>query len=166
MQTTHTRFQVTGFNGQISSNSGLETVTGVSEDAIAIKPGYLVELGTSKNGVVLPANAFTTKELLGVVGLETNKEKKLDTGVIEYDDGDNMVVVRRGYMFLTIADTITKGEYLFSVHTTAGASELYEWRADLDTNKASQSPVIAMESGVDGDTIEVFVDITSGITLA
>ena len=69
-------------------------------------------------------------------------------------------------MYLTIADTITKGEYLFSVHTTGGASELYEWRADLDTNKASQVSVKAMESGVDGDTIEVYVSIPSGITLA
>jgi hypothetical protein len=163
MQTTALEYPVRYRNGLITRNEGLITDTGVSESSSNILIGQTVIADTAKKGVDLPAAAFTLGAVYGVVGYEFNKAKNINANTITYADEDEMLIVRQGFVAITIADTIAKGANLFFVHTTGGASAIHTYRSDLDTDKASITPIRALEGGSSGDTIECYINVFANI---
>lgn len=157
MQATTSQYQDQYFGGQVTRSDAVLEST-ISEDAGNIKIEGLVLKGASKNGGVSPSSAFTFQEIKGVVIKEVNKPQTDGTQEINYVDGDAFTTIRKGYMALTLSGSVAKGGKLFYVHTAGGASALGTWRGDLDTNKASATPIIAQEAGVAGDVIEVLIN--------
>ncbi len=163
MQSTFNQYIKKYLVGQITRSSNSETSTGISESASAITIGNLVVSGTSKFGVDIPTAAFTYADIYGVVGYEVNTEKAIGTNLISYTDGDQFMVVRKGYIALELTGTVAKGGHLYFVHTDGGASAIHTWRGDLDTDKASKTPIVALEAGVSGDIIECRINLDLGI---
>ena len=56
-----------------------------------------------------------------------------------------------------------KGGIAFFVHTAGGASTQYTWRADADTDKASETPAEFLEGGSSGDIVRVRLRMGAGL---
>ncbi len=163
-QIANAQYQPEKVNGQVTRSSGLTTDTVVSEETGTIKVGDLLLKSTStKKGADLPAAAFTFDDLAGIVTRDVTKAQTFRTGAVTYAEDDHVGVMRKGYMAVTITQTVVKNDNLFFVHTAGGASAIHTWRKDLDTNRASKAPVVALEAGVSGDIIEVLVNLDMGI---
>jgi len=163
MQTAAQEYPVKYRAGLITRSSGLITSTGVSESSTNILQGQLVISDTAKNGVDLPASAFAFKSVYGVVALQHDKAKNINANTITYVDEDELLIVQQGFVALTITDTVAKNDNLFFVHTAGGDSAIHTYRADMDTNKASITPIKALEAGTSGSIIECYVNIYANI---
>lgn len=165
-QVTYQEDQPIGFEGALASTGSNETDAGVVETSTVVKPGYLVLKGTGQKDVQAPTAAFTYQEIAGLSFVEINNEKTLRTNLLEYNQYDDLAILKKGYIYLKLSGTVTKDQNLFFVHTTGGASPIYTWRGDLDTDKASKTPILALSAGGDGDIIKakINVDMQIGVS--
>ncbi len=157
MQNTYTESQVKYLAGQSTRLNDSVKDTAVSEDATNdILPGQLLLKGSASNGVVLPTAAFTFQEIEGISNYDpVEGVHEISTNVVSFKEKDYFSSHKKGFLAVTLTGTVAKGGKLFFVHTAGGASALHTWRGDLDTDKASATPAIAMEAGISGDTIEI-----------
>jgi hypothetical protein len=163
MQTTALEYPVKYRAGMITRSSDIVTSTGISESSTDILQGQLVISDTAKNGVDLPVATFNPSQIFGIVGVEMNKAKNIGVNTITYENGDSMLIVQKGFIALSISDTVTKNQSLYFVHTAGGASPIHTFRSDADTARADVTPIKALEAGVSGDIIECYVDVYAPI---
>lgn len=158
-QTTFQENISAGFDGQLYKAAALDGIdTAINEGATAVGPNNLVLKGTNRKDAILPAAAFTFQDIAGISFYETNNQKTLRTNVVSYAQFDDFSILKKGEMFVSITGTVTKDQNLFFVHTTGGASAIHTWRGDLDTDKASKTPVIALQAGTSGDVIRIRIN--------
>lgn len=88
-------------------------------------------------------------------------EKALSTGVNSYVDKDPIPILKEGIISVLLGGDVTEGGIGFFVHTV-GTSALHTWRADIDTDKASEVPGRYMEDGVSGDVVKFRLSTNAG----
>ena len=155
----------TRVQGRISAFKPVNTDSRTADGATAIDPGMAVIKSTADYDVILPAAIFTYAQFQGVVAWSpTDKEISLDAGDKSYEANDDVTIIKDGEVEILLGGTVAMDDDLFFVHTAAGASAIHTYRADLDTNKASQVPMIALEAGVSGDVIKAHVSLGGRIS--
>lgn len=163
-QTSVSEFRDTYIQGAIQNPNEAVTESRIVDDSTNILPGYPVVQGTNDLDVSLPSAAFTQAEFQGIaVYSDTAKEHAISTGVNSYADDEPITILKDGVIAVLVEDTVTKGEIVFAVHTTGGASTLYTYRGDLDTDKAAEIPATFEESGVSGDLVKIRLSSGAGL---
>ncbi len=163
-QTTVTEFRANYVAGQVQNSSIADTASKIAETATSILPGDVVIKGSLEDDVTGVAAAFTKTTFRGIaIWSAFQNEKALSTGVNSYTDQDPIPILKRGVIAVLLGGTVVEGGTGFFVHTTGGASTLHTWRADLDTDKASQVPGVYLDDGVSGDVVRFRLSIDAGI---
>ena len=163
-QTTVKEFRDRYVQGQIQNPSIADTEEGIVDDANPIYGGYTMIQGTNEKDRSLPVAAFTFAAFRGLaVWSGQAKEKNLYTGDNSYSDDDPITLLKRGIIPVLLGETVVKGDTAFFVHTAGGASPIFTYRNDLDTNKASEIPAVFEQGGVSGDIVLLRVSIDAAI---
>lgn len=157
--------RATRVQGRVNATKPINTAVRTADGTVGIDPGMAVIKSTADYDVILPAAAFTYANFQGVAALSlTDKEQALLTGDKSYSANDEVTIVRDGEVEILLGGTVAYEDDLFFVHTAAGASAIHTYRADLDTDKASAVPMIALEAGVSGDVIQAQVSLGAKIS--
>ncbi len=164
MQTAHSEYRSRFAAGQlIGDNHVIDTY--ISEHATDFDVGTVVCKGTADDQVLLldsSAEASDWEDLRGIVIQNQSLEKAISTGERKISDEDPVSVLRKGRIAVLVTDTVAKGEVVWFCHTTGGASTVYTYRNDIDTDKAVAIPAIYAEAGVTGDIVPIDVDFVTG----
>ena len=160
MQTSVETYQKQWTEGQVTRGDKRRDWTVYNESVGSVKVGYTVLKGTDpRRQAILPAAAFGFGDFSGIaihaIGIS---EKALGTGALNIVTDQGFTTIREGYVAVKLGATVAAGDYVFVVHTTGGATALYGYRKDLDTDKASKIPAIYMQGGVSGDIVEIYVN--------
>ena len=109
VQTTYAANMSAAYEGQIADLYPNEIVSRRVETTLGIAPGRVVSRGTSNNQVALGGDAvgfgITVRDLAG--------EGVLSTMVLNYAKYDVAPVMRKGYCYVDLQTTGTKGAALF-----------------------------------------------------
>ena len=141
MQTIHNPYPGKYIQGQIIENRVIRTYA--SANTTSFKAGYVVNHGANEGTITLPTAAFASTAVAGIAGYTgLAKEKDWTTGTWSYDLYDDVSVLEDGiiavYFTQEVTQTdITAGAKPYFVHTAGGASTVYTFRKDADTDKAS-----------------------------
>lgn len=163
-QTTVSEFRNTYVAGQLHDPSTAQTRTKIVDDSTNILPGDVVVKGTGQYDVKGAVAAFTKATFRGVaIWNAFQNEKALTTGVNSYSDDQPIPVLEEGIIAVLLGGTVTEGGTGFFVHTAGGASALHTWRADLDTDKASEVPGVYLQDGVSGNIVLFKLSRNAGI---
>lgn len=162
-QTSVSEFRDQYIVGDIQNPTEATTMVKIVDDSTNILAGEVV-VKSSETEVKGAVAAFTKATFRGiaVLGLFTN-EKALTTGVNSYTDNEPITFLRKGVIPVLLGGTVVEGGTGFFVHTAAGASALHTWRADLDTDKASEVPGVYLQGGASGETVLFQLEIAAGI---
>ena len=163
-QTSVSEFRNAYVQGQMHNPSIADTEQRIVDDSTNIVPGDVVVQGTADDDVKGAVAAFTKATFQGIaIWSGQAKEKALSTGVNTYADNEPIPILKRGIIAVLLGGTVAKGGTGFFVHTAAGASALHTWRADLDTDKASEVPGVYLSDGVSGDIVLFRLSVDAGI---
>lgn len=163
-QTTVTEYQDQYVAGQIHNPNEAKTRTHVVNDSNGIPYGRAVIKGTAENEVKNPTAAFTKAVFRGIAAwTPVGTEKALLTGTNTVANDEEIYILKTGVISVLVTDTVTEGGTVFYTHTTGGASTLYTFRSDLDTDKASEIPAVFLEDGVTGDIVKIQLMYAAGI---
>lgn len=167
-QSTATQYREKWQEGQVSRSGPRDDWSYLNEDAAATKITHTVIKGTNpERQAKKPVAAFTFDEFAGIafnaVGVA---EKALNTGAIEIDTNKGFTALRKGKIVVRFTQDFNEGDSPFFVHTAGGASAIWTYRVDLDTDKASKIPAKCLSSGVSGELgeIELNVDMRIGVS--
>lgn len=151
--------------GQVTRGGHIRDWTLNNEDASIMKIGYTVIGGTDpRRQAQKPVAVFDFDDFAGIIIQALGiREKTLITGAIEIENGRSFTVLKEGYMAVKLTDTILPREDVYFVHTGGGASALWTYRGDADTDKASKIPAVCEQGGVDGDIVEIYVNFAMQI---
>lgn len=143
----------------------INTSPRIADGATPIDPGMAVIGAAGDDEVTLPSAVFTYAAFEGVViNSLMSKEKSLLSGDKSFVAGDPLTVIKDGEVDVLLGGDVTEGDDLFFVHTAGGASPIHTFRADLDTDKASPVPAIALETQVAGQLATIHVSYGAKIS--
>jgi len=162
-QSTVNEFRANFVAGQLSDPAVAQTRQKVAETATAILPGQVVIKGTLEDDVTGVAAAFSQTDFRGItIHSGFANEKALSTGVNSYGDQDPIPILEKGVIAVLLGGDVTEGGIGWFVHTV-GTSAVHTWRADIDTDKASQVPGRYLQDGVSGEVILLKLDDGAGL---
>jgi len=126
VQTTYATNMTAAYEGQIADMFPNEIVSRRIETAAGIAPGRVVSRGTANNQVTIGGDATG----FGITVRDLANEGALSTMELTYAQYDVAPVMRKGYCYVDLQTTGTKGATLFYNDTTglisagtAGAGE-------------------------------------------
>ena len=124
LQKTYDVEPAIGLAGQLVGHSDIDSVSKAAEGVIGF--GKVVSRGTDKNLQCVLGGS----EVLGVSIRDINREVNATTGEAEYNDGEQVAILRVGTLFVRVASGVTAGDTACYNTTTgeikpgtAGASE-------------------------------------------
>ena len=164
MQTSHSEYRSRFAAGELIGFDN-EVFTYVSEHATDFDVGTVLAKGTADDQVLLldsAAEAADWEDLRGIAIKNQSLEKTVSTGVRMISDEDPVSVLVKGKIAVLITDTVAKGDAVFFTHTTGGASTVYTYRNDLDTDKAIAIPGVFLEAGTTGQVVPIYVNFLDG----
>lgn len=133
---------------------------GVAEGTAAPQAGGL-------NGAILPVDANSV--FAGVLQHAYDYDSRTELGTTGIKPGAALNVLKKGRVWVYTEGTIAKGATLFWRHTVGTDADLNRvgrFRADLDTNKAIEVPVVAVDGRTGAGIILVEVDVLAGKLIA
>ncbi len=128
VQTAYQIDHSAGFAGQVADHNNIEIMSGVAEGTIPV--GVALTRGALDTGVIVPAADITFR---GVSVRSLDLEANASTA-IEYVDGNEVAILTRGTIFVTVNETVAVGDSVFFIHT--GGDE-GQFRQDVDTANAT-----------------------------
>lgn len=127
VQTTYSRDHAALYKGQVQDANDAAIFSDVSEGTIL--PGEACIEGAS-HGTVIKANATGTFRGVAVRSLDMQANA---SGVIQYNDEQEVALLRRGRIGVEVAETVVAGDPVCFIHTGAGAGN---FRNDVDGGNA------------------------------
>lgn len=127
VQTTYSVDHAALYKGQVQDSNDAAIFSDVAEGTIL--PGEACIEGASA-GTVIKANASATFRGVAVRVLD---QEATAAGVIQYDDEEEVALLRRGRVGVEVAETVVAGDPVFFIHTGAGAGN---FRNDADSGNA------------------------------
>lgn len=128
VQTTYSVDHSALYKGQVQDANNAAIFSDVSEGVIL--PGSACIEGTAA-GTVITANASATFRGVAVRHLDIQAQAD---GSLQYNDEQEVALLRRGRIGVQVAETVVAGDPVFFIHTGAGAGN---FRNDADTGNAN-----------------------------
>jgi len=115
-QDTFTQYTTLGYHGALNTNFHWWADSPHAEGA-AVAFGVAVQYGTADDQAVVVATGAAAADILGVT-LRTQSVENNASDVPEYAEGKAMSVLKKGRMFVTVADGSTAGGQVYITPNT------------------------------------------------
>ena len=119
VQTSYTTSHSAAYAGMIADLQPHDIVSKVCETAAGIAFGVVVSPGTSDNEAIIGGDATG----IGITVRDLAREGAASTAATAYARYETMGVMRKGYMWVVIANTGTPGQNLFYTDATGLISQ-------------------------------------------
>jgi hypothetical protein len=115
-QDTFGQYATIGYHGQVNSDFP-RWVDSLKAEGGAIGFGLAVQAGTLDDQAIIADEYAESANLIGVT-VRTQSVENNSSGVSEYDEGKAMSVLKKGRMYIKVADGSTRGGQVYVVKET------------------------------------------------
>lgn len=149
-QTTYTTEAVVAFPGMLGEGGKEYSISRALEDAAAIGAGRPAVAGTDpETQFALPSTGGET--FLGITTAKHGREDLDTAGATSFSQDENVELIRRGRIWVTVEEAVVAGDPVFFRHTVNGGLLPGGWRNDTAAGEADQvtQAVFATSAAID-----------------
>ncbi len=151
-QTAYPLEAAVAFPGMLGEGGKEFSISRANEDAVAIGAGRPVVVGTDpETQAALPSSAGET--FLGITTAKHGRERLDLVGAASFRQNENMEIVRKGRVWVTVEEAVVYGDPVFFRHTDNGPLLAGGWRNDTAAGEADAVPEAIFASTAAIDTV-------------